>query len=69
MSPKSSQSIAWEVTSERVWVETVFCIRKDNGPLKQPDPLSWWFGLEIQKNPLEGEQKKKKKTCVKTENM
>ena len=48
MSPESNLSVGWEVTNERLWVEAVFPIRNDNDQLNQPDPLSWWFGLEIQ---------------------
>ena len=49
MSPESNLSVHWEVTNERLWMEAVFLIRNDNDQLNQPDPLSWWFGLEIQK--------------------
>ena len=48
MSPESNLSVGWEVTNERLWIEAVFPIRNDNDQLNQPDPLSWWFGLEIQ---------------------
>ena len=49
MSPESNLSVGWEVTNERLWMEAVFLTRNDNDQLNQPDPLSWWFGLEIQK--------------------
>ena len=48
MSPESNLSVGWEVTNERLWIEAVFPIRNDNDQLNQPDPLSWWVGLEIQ---------------------
>ena len=48
MSPESNLSVGWDVTNERLWIEAVFPIRNDNDQLNQPDPLSWWFGLEIQ---------------------